>query len=105
MSDPNVLEPAWEVDAPESPLRGRGVRHGAGGGAARPRRQPVRAGSRRRDLAVPPAPRQRGAAARAVRPPGEGRAFPSDGERPFMDLYLAAMAADAEIDQRSTSTT
>ena len=36
--------------------------------------------------------------------PGEGTAFAADGERPFMELWGPAMAADAEEDQRGAST-
>jgi uncharacterized cupin superfamily protein len=36
--------------------------------------------------------------------PGEGRVFSAEGERPFPELFAAALAADAEIDQRGTST-
>jgi uncharacterized cupin superfamily protein len=36
--------------------------------------------------------------------PGEGRVFAADGERPFPELFAAALEADAAIDQRGTST-
>jgi uncharacterized cupin superfamily protein len=169
MPDPNLFSPDWEIDAAESPLRGRAVRlgHAAGardlgvslyelgqGGAVSPYhlhhaneellivlsgRPLLRTPDGSRELepgaivSFPPGPEGAHRVANAgeeparvllistmrfpevaehvttgtvltMTAPGEGKMFPADAEAPVMDMLVAAMAADAEIDQRETST-
>jgi len=169
MAESNLYEPEWELDDPDSHLRGRALRlaQAAGarelavnlfelgsGGAISPYhvhhnneellivlsgrpllRTP--AGARRLEPgAVVSFPRGPEGAHRVANPgdeparvllvstqnfpevavhvttgttltslaPGEGKAFAASGEQPFPDLWAAAMAADAEEDQRGTRT-